>query len=109
MKLFNKIKTFFNKKSQKVKEQKKDENLHVGDYVVLELDKNILSQLKQGNSVRYDSFITDKGILKGIIKAIYIDHVGNQYAEILSVTDPGKHRDYPVYFHEITKVLTLVR
>jgi len=106
MKIFNRFKTIFSKQKPKQQEDKKD--LHVGDYVVLELDKNILSQLKQGNSGRYDSSIIDKGILKGIIKAIYIDHIGNQYAEVLSVIEPGKYRDYPVYFHEITKILTSV-
>lgn len=106
MKIFNRFKTIFNKEKTKQQEDKKE--LHVGDYVVLELNKNILSQLKQGNSVRYDSSTIDKGMLKGIIKAIYVDDIGNQYAEVLSVTEPGKHKDYPVYFHEITKILTSV-
>ena len=105
MKIFSRFKTIFTKQNPK-QEDKKD--LHVGDYVILELNKNILSQLKQGNSVRYDSSTIDRGTLKGIIKAIYVDEIGNQYAEVLSVTEPGKYRDYPVYFHEITKILTSV-
>jgi len=105
MKIFNRFKTIFSKQKQQHSENK---DLHVGDYVVLELNKNILSQLKQGNSLRYDSSTIDKGTLKGIIKAIYVDDLGNQYAEVISVVEPGKHRDYPVYFHEITKILTSV-
>ena len=107
MNIFGKLKTVFNK--QKTQPEKKDnKDLFVGNYVVLELNKNILSQLRQANSIRYDSSTIDKGVLKGIIKAIYVDDLGNQYAEVISVSEPGKHRDYPVYFHEITKILTSV-
>lgn len=106
MKLFEKFKTIFRKNKKKEKEEK---DLYVGSYVVLELNKNILSQLRQGNSLRYDSATVDKGVVKGIVKAIYVDDLGKQYAEILSVSEPGKYRDYPVYFHEINKIITSVK
>lgn len=107
MKLFERLKTVFNKnKKQKTKEEK---DLYVGSYVVLELNKNILSQLQQNNCLRYDSTAFDEGVIKGIIKAIYVDDLGKQYAEILSVSEPGKYRDYPVYFHEINKIITSVK
>jgi hypothetical protein len=104
MEIFGRFKKAFSKQQQ----CSENKDLHVGDYVVLELNKTILSQLKQNNSTRYDPATIDKGTLKGIIKAIYVDDLGNQYAEIISVVEPGKHRDYPVYFHEITKILTSV-
>lgn len=106
MKLFEKFKFVFNSKNQqKTKEEKK---LYVGNYVILEMNNNILSQLREKNSSRYDPAIFNSGIVKGIVKAIYVDDLGNQYAEILSVSEPGKHKEYPVYFHEITKIISSI-
>lgn len=81
-----------------------------GTYVVLELNKDLLSQLKLIGTTRFDQQVLDQGILQGLVKAHYANDDGTlYYLEIIGIPAWGRRWEYTVYQHEIKKVRQLIR
>ena len=117
MNIFNNIKNIFsNKSTTPVSSNKKEttvkelEELPVGTFVVLEMNKDRMKEAEMLHSSRYDSKVLSEGILRGLIKAKYKDDTGLfQYMEIVGVPDWGKRQEYSVFQYEVKKVALVVK
>jgi hypothetical protein len=86
------------------------DDIPYGTYVVLELNKDLLSQLKLLGTTRFDQQVLDGGILQGLIKSHYTNDEGTiHYLEIIGIPAWGRRWEYVVYQHEIKKVRQLIR
>jgi len=93
-------------KTKTIKEQVS--SIGLGNYVVLDLNPDICTQLRRNNSARYDDAVLNKCQLKGLVKAVYVaDNTNIRYIEVVGLVvsgDLATRREYVVMEGEIQKL-----